>query len=133
MKFKSKNIVSGFLLVLFSLLSAVTFFSCQKKDELKIVFDNSQPLALAPDVEWAVIIEPYAAYREEKGWTSDVAGHCRKGDILQIKGKSVDSQSETWYFVENGWLPSSCLSVYSNRLKAQAVSKELLEQDKRHK
>ena len=95
-----------------------------------MVFDDSQPLALAPDVQWAVVNDPYAAYKEELGWQSTVTGHCRKGDILQVIGKTVDKNKEVWYLFENGWLPQSCLTVYSNRYKAQAVSESLLNTNK---
>ena len=43
-------------------------------------------------------------------------------DVLQVKGKSVDSKKEVWYLFEEGWLPSASILVYSNRLKAQKVS-----------
>lgn len=108
------------------LLCSVCFVSCNKNDELVIVLDNSEPLALAPDVEWAVVTDPYAAYKKEMGWSSAVAGHCRKGDILRVKGKSVSADKETWYYFENGWLPYNCISIYSNQLKAKSVSESLL-------
>jgi len=103
---------------------------CRKNDDLVIVLDNSEPLALAPDVEWAVVTDPYAAYKKEIGWTSAVAGHCRKGDILRVKGKSVTKDKETWYYFENGWLPYNCISIYSNQLKAKTVSENLLNANK---
>ena len=56
--------------------------SCQKKTAETIVFDNTHPLALAPDVEWAVVTEPYAVFRAEDEWTAATTGHCRKGEIL---------------------------------------------------
>ncbi|MCF0125747.1 MAG: hypothetical protein HUJ68_08360 [Clostridia bacterium] len=109
---------------------AFCFGSCHKNDELVIVLDNSEPLALAPDVEWAVVTDPYAAYKKENSWSSGVAGHCRKGDILMVKGKSVSSDKEIWYYFENGWLADSCVSIYSNQLKAKAVSEDLLNSNK---
>ena len=113
---------------LFTLLLIVTalFISCSKKTEEKIVFDNRQPLALAPDVEWAVVTEPYAVFKESDEWGAATAGHCRKGEILQVKGKAVDAAKDTWYFFEGGWLPQSCVSIFSNRYKAETVSKGLL-------
>ena len=113
---------------LFTLLLIVTalFISCSKKTEEKIVFDNRQPLALAPDVEWAVVTEPYAVFKESDEWGAATAGHCRKGEILQVKGKAVDAAKDTWYFFEGGWLPQSCVSIFSNRYKAESVSKGLL-------
>lgn len=113
-----KKSVNVFLLVLFSML----IFSCAKKEDEIIFLDNREPLALAPDVQWAVVNEPYVAFKENKEWTSSVTGHCRKGDVLQVKGKSVDSKKEVWYLFEEGWLPSASILVYSNRLKAQKVS-----------
>jgi hypothetical protein len=104
--------------------------SCQKKTSETIVFDDSHPLALAPDVEWAVVTEPYAVFREEDEWGAATAGHCRKGEILQVKGKSIDAAKDNWYFFEGGWLPQNCVSIFSNRYKAESVSKGLLSSEK---
>ena len=114
------------ILISLILLSSTLFSSCQKKAAEPIVFDNSHPLALAPDVEWAVVTEPYAVFKEKDEWGAASAGHCRKGEILQVKGKAVDAAKDTWYYFEGGWLPQSCLSIFSNRYKAETVSKNLL-------
>jgi len=107
------------------ILTFICSFSCNvKKDEI-IVFDNSEPLALAPDISWAVVSDPYAAYRDDIGWNVKGNGHCRRGEILQIKGKSIDKNKEVWYSFENGWLPASCVNVFDNRLKAENFSKKL--------
>lgn len=124
--FAKDKIMKKLIVLLIILFSAFFSISCHKKDELVIVLDNSEPLALAPDVEWAVVTDPYAAYKKEIGWTSGVSGHCRKGEILQVKGKSLSADNETWYYFENGWLPYNCISIYSNRLKAKTVSDQLL-------
>jgi len=116
-----KNILYS---VLFTLL-VIMISGCRfKKDEV-IVLDNSHPLALAPDVSWAVVSDPYAAYRDEIGWNSSGKGHCRKGEILQVQSKSLDKNNEVWYNFEQGWLPSNCVSVFNNRLKAENYSKKL--------
>lgn len=118
---KKLNILLFLIFICLCLLS-----SCKRnKKEEVIVFDNTYPLALSPNIEWAVVNDPYAAYREESNWESSVSGHCRKGDILQVYGKSVDKNKDNWYFFENGWLPANCLSVYSNRLKAKSASEKL--------
>ena len=114
------------ILISMILLSSALFSSCQKKAAEPIVFDNSHPLALAPDVEWAVVTEPYAVFKEKDEWGAASVGHCRKGEILQVKGKAVDAAKDTWYYFEGGWLPQSCLSIFSNRYKAETVSKNLL-------
>ena len=112
--------ISSLILLLFSFL----IIGCAKKDETEIILDNSEPLALAPDVQWAVVSEPYASFKESKDWSASVIGHCRKGDVLQVKGKSLDSKNEVWYYFEQGWLPSSSVLVYNNRLKAQKISNQ---------
>ena len=112
--------ISSLILLLFSFL----IIGCAKKDETEIILDNSEHLALAPDVQWAVVSEPYAAFKESKDWSASVIGHCRKGDVLQVKGKSLDSKNEVWYYFEQGWLPSSSVLVYNNRLKAQKISNQ---------
>lgn len=118
---KNKLFVSAFLILILSVL----FVSCQKKGTETIVFDNTHPLALAPDVEWAVVTEPYAVFKETDEWGAATAGHCRKGEILQVKGKSMDAAKENWYYFDGGWLPQSCVSIFSNRYKAETVSNNL--------
>ena len=117
---------SAVLFVLLALFAATVITGCSKKSEEKIIFDNSYPLALAPDVEWAVVTEPYAVFKDTDEWSATTAGHCRKGEILQVKGKSIDAAKDTWYFFEGGWLPQSSVSIFSNRYKAETVSKSLL-------
>ena len=109
-----------------ALFIAAVFTGCAKKSVEVIVFDNTHPLALAPDVEWAVVTEPYAVFRETDDWSAATEGHSRKGEILQVRGKAVDSNKENWYYFEGGWLPQSCVSIFSNRYKAETVSKGLL-------
>ena len=117
------------LLLLIQLAFSAAFLSCSKKTEDIIVFNNSYPLALAPDVTWAVITNPYAAYRADKSWGAESRGYCRKGEILQDLGKSVDENNVLWYKFEQGWLPSDCLAEYSNRYKALSVSKSFGESE----
>ena len=119
----------GIFILLALTLVTFTFVSCEKKEEV-IVFDNTYPLALSPSVEWAVVREPYAAYKETVGWESDVSGHCRRGEILQVLGRSVDENNENWCEFAEGWLPESCLNIYSNRLKAERVSEILIKSNK---
>ncbi len=110
-----------FLLILMSL-----FVSCKKTSKKdQIVFDNSYPLALAPDVIWALVTDPYAAYRELMDWHSENNGHVRRGEILQVLGKAEDEDDVTWYKFEEGWLPASCLLIFSNRMKAQTAASQL--------
>ena len=111
-------------------LSSLFLFSCTKNNELQIVLDSSNPLALAPDVSWAVIIEPYVVFKADKSWDSQGDGHCRLGDILQVQGKSTDKNNEVWYLFKDGWISEDCVTVYNNRYKAQTLSKSLLNEKK---
>lgn len=106
--------------LLISVFLVFTLFSCSKNKE--IIFDNSTPLAMAPDVQWALVVDPYSAFRAEASWTSDVTGHCRKGDIFQVLGASFDAEREEWLNFTFGWLPLSAVSVYSNRYKAESAA-----------
>ncbi len=99
--------------------------SCTKKQEEVIVFDSSEPLSLAPDVEWALVTDPYAAFRIDTDWNSEITGHCRRGEILQVYAKSIDDEKTVWYKFEQGWLPQKCLKIYTNRYKAQTAAKSL--------
>lgn len=115
------NIKRNLILELIVLSSLLFLVSCNKNKDEVIKFDETYPLALAPDVTWAVVSEPYAAYKKNADWAADIAGHCRRGEILQITGKS-EVNGENWYCFENGWLAESSLTIYSNRFKAKAVS-----------
>ena len=117
-----KNKITAAAFLFFIILA---FASCKKNNTETIVFDNTYPLALAPDVEWAVVIEPYAVFKETNDWGASTTGHCRKGEILQVKGKSIDANKENWYYFDSGWLPQSSVSIFSNRYKAQTVSNNL--------
>lgn len=112
------------------LISACSFMGCEKQEET-IVFDNQYPLALSPNVQWAVVKEPYAAYKNSFDWDAAVVGHCRRGEILFVLGQSIDSEGATWCHFENGWLPESCLVIYNNRLKAQRVSEAYEAEDEK--
>lgn len=101
---------------------SASFFSCEKKSDETIVLDSREPLALAPDLRWAVVTEPYATYRAETSWDGPATGYCRKGDILQVLGEATANEGGVWYKFEGGWLPESSVAIYSNRYKAQTFS-----------
>lgn len=101
--------------------------SCAKKMGKEIQLDNSEPLALAPDISWAVVLAPYAGYRKVTSWNSEVISYCRKGDILQVLGETAVKESGNWYEFKAGWLPESAVTVYSNRLKAETAAAKLKE------
>jgi hypothetical protein len=75
--------------------------------------------------QWAVIIEPYATFRLATSYTSQIAGHGRRGDIHKITGcmtVRLEDREILWYNFDAGWLPESAVAVYSNRLKAERAA-----------
>ena len=109
--------------LLFAALAS--FVSCTKKSSEAIRLDTSEPLALAPDISWAVVLDPYAAYRLTSSWNAAAAGYCRKGDILQVTGKAALKESGVWYKFQDGWLPESAVTIYSNRYRAESAAVKL--------
>ncbi len=109
----------------FFIAAACMLTGCAGKKGDEIRLDNSEPLALAPDVSWAVVLDPYAGYRKVTSWNSDVTSYCRKGDILQVLGETAVKASGNWYEFKDGWLPESAVTVYNNRFKAEAAASKL--------
>lgn len=108
-------------------LISLVFVSCVRKE--KIVFDSSEPLAMAMDVEWAVVSDPYVGFRSSPGFENDVKAHGRMGDVIMVLGKRYyqqDGKNVFWYSFESGWLEENSVRVYDNKLKAENASKELL-------
>lgn len=106
--------------ILISLLPLLAA-SCKKHDASEIELDNSDPLALAPDVKWAVVVEPYAAFREEISWDAEAVDYCKQGELFPILASAMASEENggsVWYRFEEGWLPASALTVYPNKFRA---------------
>lgn len=117
-----------FCLFLILICVSLLCVSCKKNRRVEqIKLDSSEPLALAVDVEWAVVTDPYVTFREDKEWTSKDTGHVKKGEILKVLGYSYSSKNERWVKFEQGFLPLKCVTVYSNRFQAEKVSKGLEE------
>ncbi len=131
---RSRRFLSGlFLLLALSLL----FSSCRRKAEGAIDFGlpGEEPLDYLPGVEWAVIMDPVAAFREDAGFENKVLQHARRGDVLMVTGKKISSVKDsdgtvrvvTWYGFDRGWLVEDSLSIYGNRMNARAAASKLLE------
>lgn len=115
-----------FFAVTIAVLS-LSVFSCVKRD-VPVQFDTSDPLALNPEIQWAVVTEPYVACYLDADYATAVLTHFRKGEILQVIGeRTVKSGGETekWYAFKDGWLPESTIAVYANKMRAQTAVKQL--------
>ena len=111
----------------FILLISILFFSCSKsKYENPADLSIVESIALSP--QYAVITEPYTAFRMESDINSNVVGHGRRGDILVVKStqfiKKGNSKTD-WYEFDQGWLPESVLTIYNNKLQAESASKKI--------
>ena len=121
----AKSVLFTSILIFLLPLLAV---SCKKHDAFEIVLDNSDPLALAPDVSWAVVVEPYAAFREEISWDAEAADYCKQGELFPILASALASEEdggEVWFRFEEGWLPASAITVYPNKLRALKAAASL--------
>ncbi|MBR0032709.1 MAG: hypothetical protein IJP61_10550 [Treponema sp.] len=109
-------------------VSLFIFSSCVKKDQI-FEFDNSDPYAVDIETKWVVVTDPYAVCRTDAGYEFSVTGHFRKGDIRRIEGekstKISSGKKEVWYCIEEGWISSNAVKVYSNKLKAMSAVKEM--------
>ncbi len=106
-----------------ALLSVFLLSSCRNEKKTLLV-DLSAVENLALSVEWAVISDPYAAYRIKPQDETNIMAHGRRGDVLPVVGKSL-TKNGIWYQFADGWLPSSALQIYSNKLKADSVAKSI--------
>ena len=116
-----------FLKLLFSFLIVLLFFSCKKNKGIDISDVNS--LELSPTVDWALVHEPYAAFRKEPSFESPVIAHARRGEIMQVLGKRYvttgsgrNEHTAVWFYFEQGWLDESLVTLYDNKFKAQSVA-----------
>ena len=112
----------------FALLAALCALpSCMRKDQI-FEFDTSDPYAFDIETSWAVVTDPYAVCRADAGHEFSATGNFRKGDIRRVEGErsvKAGDRREVWYCLEDGWIPSSAVRVYSNKLKALQAVKEM--------
>ena len=115
-----------YLVLLFCAGLLIFASGCKKTDDKveTVDFDNSYPFAIAPDVDWAVVSEPYVGFRKEPSRDSATNSYCRKDEILQVTGFAINQEGEQWYLFEKGWIPSSSIVIYSNRYKAESAVKQ---------
>ncbi|MCQ2584172.1 MAG: hypothetical protein MJ185_01165 [Treponema sp.] len=119
-----KNLFCAALL----LILTVFLSGCKRDKSLNIELDNSEPLALAVDIEWAVLSEPYVTFRDVQEWDGKESGHGKKGDVLQVKGYSYSSTNEKWVKFEKGYLPLKSVQIFTNKFQADKVGKGYTEE-----
>lgn len=108
-----------------AVILAVLLAGCKKQTGIEL--DERHTLSLAPDIKWAVIKEPYVAYRTDKSWDAPTGGYERKGEILQVFGTSSAKDGGVWFKFEGGYLPASAVVIESNRYRAERTSQAMKE------
>lgn len=114
-------------ILFFVFACSLAFFSCEKNRVEDIVLDNSDPLALAPDVRWAIVRDPYAAFRNETSWDAEAIGYCKQGELFPVLASASvstgnEAGTETWYLMEPGWLSERVVSIYPNKFRAKKAA-----------
>ena len=120
-----------FLILCLAFLPLAT--SCSKNNG-QLELPDIAPEALSPRINWALISDPYVACHQDASYESSTIASFRKGELYEIKGNRTividrgekDEKKELWYAIENGWIPSSAVKVYSNKLKAEKAKNELM-------
>ena len=132
-----KKIFNLFFVTL--LLLSFSPLSCKKDREINTQFLND--LDVDANLNWAVVISPYASFRADAGFENKVTSYARLNDLFQVKGKKtvvqiLDENSEekvkvTWYKLDSGWIDESCVNIFDSKLKAQkSISQNLTDSKK---
>lgn len=116
------------LILAFVVFVSIASVSCTRNRVIDISATDS--LELYPGVKWALIHEPYAAFRQEPSFESLVVDHARRGEIMQVLGSQYvttvsgkNDHTVIWYNFDKGWLDESLLTIFDNKYKAQTVAK----------
>jgi hypothetical protein len=117
-------ILAGFLSVL---------PACQRdEDRRAVILPETGLLMLRP--RWAIVIEPYARLLAEPDSITEITGHLRRGDVVEIVEIGTqryrgDGDDGNWYLVEGegsrGWVLNSLLAVYGSRAQADNASRAI--------
>ncbi|MCH5282632.1 MAG: hypothetical protein J1E59_03155 [Treponema sp.] len=123
---KKSHLKTAYIGLIAIILSSL--LSCSKKFGNEIELDASDPLATAPDVQWALVVVPYASFKKDTSWNSQTAGYCKQGECFPILARSVftvEGKTENWYRFEEGWLPENMIKIYANKLRAEKAAQNL--------
>ncbi|MDR1785288.1 MAG: hypothetical protein LBR23_02310 [Spirochaetaceae bacterium] len=92
----------------------------------------SDAAAMGYGVLWAVIIEPYAAFRESCSPSAPTAAYGRRCDVEQVTARTLvpdpsqgDAKTALWYGFAKGWLPENSVLVFSNKYKAMNMADQM--------
>lgn len=126
------KIVRSLSAVFFLFSFCFLLLSCMKNGG-QVKMPDIAPEELSPRISWALISDPYVACHKEAGYEFATIASFRKGELYEIKGNRTiivdkgekDEKKELWYAIEEGWVPSSTVKIYSNKLKAEKARESL--------
>ncbi len=111
------------------LIYCIIFFllSCKKDRGLS---DVQLPPGTAMDDanHFALIMETYISLKDKPGEDGITIAHARRLDILPVEGLEIIRKNENqtiWIHVGEGWVPRSCVQLYSSKEKAVTAAKKL--------
>lgn len=116
-----KNLVFCLLILIAGLIS----FSCSNNKK-NIEFDRN--LDISVQVQYLLVISPYAPIYENTDFQSAVINHVRKGEIYPVEGKKtskIDGNIVKWTAVLGGWILDSDVEIYQNILRCEKAASKL--------
>jgi hypothetical protein len=124
---------AAFFAALF-LLTAILFPACSRIRKTYPAIDTgADDAAMRYGVLWAVIIEPYATFRESGSISAPARSYGRQCDVEQVTARSLSpnpadkAATELWYGFEKGWLPESSVLIFTNRYRAETAAARMRE------
>lgn len=118
------------------IFASVLLGSCNVVKDREISVEPENPVELTPGIQWAVINTPYAGFRKEPSFSSEVIFHARKGEIFQISGKALEQYENEdfdvpvikfWYKLDEGWLEETSVMIYDNKFMARTAAERILQ------
>ncbi len=108
------------IIIFFSLF---IFFSCAKEEYVPIDVSTTESLAMS--AQWAVITNPYVSYMEESDSNAVIVSYGRIGDVIEVKGASIDNNNVLWYKFDGGWLAQDDVQIFANKLQADFTAQKV--------
>lgn len=117
------NKSSIFLILCITALFTITSCNIKSTKNTQINLSDTQNLAISDN--WAIINTAYAAFRTSYDENSKIEAPGRLGDIYCVKGHHIAQNGDNWYQFDNGWLPSTVVIIFDNKLQAEFAAKNI--------
>lgn len=108
--------------------SVFLLLSCKPKDQF-LDLEFSPTKIVSENNRFALIVEPYVSLYDTPEDLNIIISHARRGDIYELKGSKIINNTKStqiWYQIEDGWVLSTYVTLYSTKDKALSVAASLL-------